>query len=132
MRILSIAVFNSFPIFMSASFLFFLGITFFVLHEMDAVRCKEWRIFPGLSQLNDLWGKRIFLLAHIPIGCFIVWQLTASRSLQNFRMGFDVFLVIHLVAHLVYLKHAENQFKDWISWTLILGAGICGLFDLIF
>lgn len=117
---------------MSASFLFFLGITFFVLHEIDAVRCKEWRIFPGLSQLNDLWGKRIFLLAHIPIGYFMIWQLTASDSPEIFKTGFDIFLVIHLVAHLVYLKHAKNQFKDWISWTFILGAGICGLFDLIF
>lgn len=117
---------------MLTSFLFFSGLALFLLHEMDAVRCKEWRIFPGLSKLNELWGKRIFLLAHLPIGYFIFWQLTASQSPEIFRMVFDIFLVVHLVAHLVYLKHKENQFKDWISWTFITGAGICGFLDLIF
>ena len=25
----------------------------------------------------------------------------------------------------------NNEFKDWISWTLIIGAGLCGLINLI-
>ncbi|MFM9839711.1 MAG: DUF6713 family protein [Cyclobacteriaceae bacterium] len=53
---------------MTHNLFFLLALTFILLHEMDAVRCKEWRIFPGLSLLNDsspqslplrgLWRKR--------------------------------------------------------------------------
>ncbi|MFD2569233.1 DUF6713 family protein [Spirosoma soli] len=32
---------------------FYLGLAFLTTHELDAVRCREWRIFPGLSLLND-------------------------------------------------------------------------------
>jgi len=33
--------------------LFYLALSFMIIHEMDAVRCREWRIFPGLSRLNE-------------------------------------------------------------------------------
>ncbi len=98
---------------------------------MDAVRCKEWRIFPGLSMLEDKMGYTIFLLAHIPIFYWLFWQLTNSSGIDSFRIGFDIFLIVHLVFHLLFLKHKNNQFKDWISWIIIAGAGISGFLDLI-
>ena len=101
------------------------------MHEMDAIRCKEWRIFPGLSMLNDKTGHIVFLFAHIPIFYGLLWQLTNSSDIETFRIGFDIFLIVHLGLHLLFLKHKNNEFKDWISWTIITGSGICGLFDLI-
>lgn len=98
---------------------------------MDAIRCKEWRIFPGLSMLNDKIGLIVFLFAHIPIFCWLFWQLTNSSDIGIFRIGADIFLIIHLGLHLLLLKNKRNEFKDWISWTIIVGAGICGLVDLI-
>lgn len=53
---------------MTENIFFYLGLSLLTMHEMDAIRCKEWRIFPGL---------------------------------------------------------------DWISWTIIIGAGFCGLLDLL-
>jgi hypothetical protein len=36
---------------------YILGIAFILMHEMDAIRCREWRIFPGLSYIkNDKAG----------------------------------------------------------------------------
>ncbi len=46
---------------------FYLAATFMLLHEMDAVRCREWRIFPGLSLLGEETGFRVFMLAHLPL-----------------------------------------------------------------
>ncbi len=40
---------------------FYLAISFILMHEMDAIRCKEWRIFPLLSMLNDDLGFKVFM-----------------------------------------------------------------------
>jgi hypothetical protein len=101
------------------------------MHEMDAIRCKEWRIFPGLSLLDDKVGFIVFVFLHIPIFFFIYWQLTHSQNLEAFIYGFNIFMVIHLGLHILFLKHKNNAFKDWISWTIIAGAGLCGVIDLL-
>jgi len=32
-------------------------------------------------------------------------------------------MLAHLGAHISLIKHKKNEFKDWISWTIIIGAG---------
>jgi hypothetical protein len=104
------------------SFIFILGTSLIILHEMDAVRCHEWRIFPGLALLNDRWGFMLFMVAHVPLFGWVI----ASLSNPTFRTGFSIFLLVHLGLHLLFLKHPKNEFKDWISWFIIIGAAICG------
>lgn len=108
---------------------YLLGLVFILMHEMDAIRCKEWRIFPGLASLNDKAGFIVFILLHIPLFYWILIE-TQINSAQ-FRMGFDYFLIVHFILHLLFLMHKKNEFKDWISWTIISGAGLFGLLDLI-
>jgi len=110
---------------------FYLGLTFILMHEMDAIRCKEWRIFPGLSLLNDHWGYRIFMLAHIPLFFFLFRGLSQTEN-SRLIFGLDVFFIIHVVLHVLFLLHKKNEFKDWVSWTIILGAGVFGFFDIVF
>ena len=107
---------------------FYLGIAFILLHEMDAMRCREWRIFPGLSLLSDKTGMITFLLLHIPL--FYWLALEMSRVAPTFITGFNIFLIIHLLLHLLFLWHPKNEFKDWISWSIIIGAASCGAIDL--
>jgi hypothetical protein len=116
---------------MPSHIFFYLGLSLMTMHEMDAIRCKEWRIFPGLSLLNDNAGHILFLWLHIPIFFFIYWQLTHSQNLEAFIYGFNIFMIIHLGLHILFLKHKNNAFKDWISWTIIAGAGLCGFMDLM-
>jgi hypothetical protein len=116
---------------MTSHLFFYLALSFLTLHEMDAVRCREWRIFPLLSLLNDKLGQIVFLFAHIPIFFFIYWKLTYTQDLLTFIQYFDIFTMIHIGLHVLFLKHKNNEFKDWISWTIIIGAGFCGLIDLI-
>lgn len=116
---------------MTDSIIFLTCLSLIFIHEMDAIRCKEWRIIPGLSMLDDKTGHIVFLFAHIPLLYWLFWQLTNSSDIETFRIGFDIFLIVHLGLHLLSLKHKNNEFKDWISWTIIAGAGICGLLDLI-
>lgn len=116
---------------MATSIFFLLGLSFITIHEMDAIRCKEWRIFPGLSMLNDKLGHVLFVFAHIPLFFFIYWQFSHTENKEAFIKGFDIFMIVHLFLHVLFLKHNNNQFKDWISWSIIIGAAICGLLDFL-
>jgi lipoprotein signal peptidase len=57
--------------------------------------------------------------------------LSQTENKEAFIKGFDIFMIVHLLLHLLFLKHKNNEFKDWISWSIIIGAGVCGLIDLI-
>jgi uncharacterized membrane-anchored protein YitT (DUF2179 family) len=116
---------------MTAHILLYLGLSLLTMHEMDAIRCREWRIFPGLSLLNDKLGHIVFVFLHIPLFFFVFWQLKHSQDLEAFIKGVDIFMIVHVGLHIVFLKHKNNEFKDWISWTIIMGAGLCGLLDLM-
>lgn len=107
---------------------FILGIAFILVHEMDAVRCREWRIFPGLSLLNDRMGMTLFVLLHIPV--FYWLNIKISQGHPAFIQGFDIFLIVHLFLHILFTRHKNNEFKDWLSWLIIAGAGLCGAIDL--
>ncbi len=108
-----------------------MGLSLIVLHEMDAIRFKEWRILPGLSRLGDRTGRNIFLFAHIPLFYWIFRQLTLNADSEYFRVGVDVFLILHLGLHSLFLRDRNNLFTDWVSWVIITAAGICGLLDLM-
>jgi|LakMenEpi03Aug12_release.lakeMendotaPanAssembly.Ray.scaffolds.fasta_scaffold15100_8 hypothetical protein len=111
--------------------LFYLGLSLLLMHEMDAIRCKEWRIFPGLSLLGNKLGHIVFVFAHIPLFFYIFWQLTHSQDIDAFIYRFNIFMIVHLGLHILFLKHKNNEFKDWISWTILIGSGLSGLIDLL-
>ena len=116
---------------MSEHFFFYLGLSFLTLHEMDAIRCREWRIFPGLSLLSDSIGQVLFVFAHLPLFYFVFWQLTYSQDIEAFMKGFNIFMIVHLLLHILFLKHKNNEFKDWISWSILIGSCLCGIIDLM-
>lgn len=100
---------------MTNHFLFLIGISFLIVHEMDAIRCKEWRIYPGLSLLGDKLGQIIFVFAHIPLFFIVFYQLIYDSNNNAFVKGFDVFMIVYVGLHLLFLRHKNNEFKDWIS-----------------
>lgn len=116
---------------MPSNTFFYIGLTFMIIHEMDAVRCREWRIFPGLSSLNEPLAFRIFIFAHIPIFFFLFWELFIKADSSMLIFWLNIFFAIHVFLHMAFLKHKNNEFKDWISWTFIIGAGVFSMLDLI-
>lgn len=109
---------------------FHLALSFILIHEMDAIRCKEWRIFPILSNLEDKLGETIFILAHIPL-CYAILVGLAGENKSVIIYWLDCFFVIHLGLHILLFRHPKNEFKDWISWVLIVGAAVFGAIDLL-
>jgi hypothetical protein len=116
---------------MSIPIFFLIGISFLIVHEMDAIRCKEWSIFPGLSRLNDNTGYLIFTSVHIPLVLLILVGLSNGLIFQPLtRVLLDTFLVIHIFLHAFFHRHPHNQFESRFSRFLILGTGLTGLLDL--
>lgn len=108
---------------------FYLGLAFILMHEMDAVRCREWRIFPGLHLLSDKAGFLVFILAHIPLFYFLFAGLLGPDDPAGLMYGLDLFFIIHLGLHMLFLLHPKNEFRDPISWSIILGAALFGGLD---
>ena len=84
-----------------------------------------------LSLLSDKTGKWVFILAHIPLFFLVFYPLAHISDPGGFIKGFEIFLMVHVGLHLLFLKHKKNEFKGWISWMLIVGAGLFGLADLL-
>ncbi|MEL6672235.1 MAG: DUF6713 family protein [Bacteroidota bacterium] len=116
---------------MPAHFFFYFGLSCILIHEMDAIRCKEWQIFPGLALLEDRLGFQLFMLAHIPLYLIILLALADPGRQNGWVFGLNIFFLVHLGLHLLFLKHPKNQFKDVISWIFIGGAAVGGGLDLI-
>jgi hypothetical protein len=102
---------------------FYLGVIFFIVHELDAMRCREWEIFPILSKLPENKARKIFIVAHIPLFYLLFMQVVKLQN-ESLQQGLNYFLILHLVAHLLLLKHPKNAFKDVLSWSLIVGAAL--------
>lgn len=110
---------------------FYLGVIFIIVHELDAMRCREWEIFPILSKLSENKARKIFIIAHIPLFYLLFIQGVKLQD-ESFQQGFNYFLILHLIAHVLLLKHPKNAFKDVLSWSLIVGAALAAVLDLYY
>jgi hypothetical protein len=114
------------------NFFFFVGLSFILVHEMDAIRCQEWTIFPFISRLNEKMGYFVFTAIHVPLYLLLLRMLFDKNGLNsNLILGLDIFFVAHVFLHVLFLRHPRNQFKSAFSWIIILGAGVAGALDLI-
>jgi hypothetical protein len=109
---------------------FILGLSCLLTHELDAVRCQEWRIFPATAFLKDATGYAVFTLAHVPLFAALLFALWEPASRSAIARGLDIFFIVHLALHLLYLKHPLNRFTTPLSWSLILLAAVLGALDI--
>lgn len=110
---------------------FFLGLSLILTHELDAVRQREWRIFPGLALLDDDAGFAAFTALHVPLFMALLWALFAGGLNRGLAEALSGFFVVHVGLHLLALRHPENRFTGPLSWSLIGGAGVCGALHLL-
>lgn len=117
---------------MTTNFFFLAALAFLLVHEMDAVRCKEWTIFPGLSRLPEETGYLVFTAAHIPLIFLVMAGLAGGVIFQPaVRITLDVFCLAHIGLHGFFHRHPKNGFGSRFSWLIILGTGLAGLADLV-
>ena len=104
--------------------LFIAGISFLLLHEMDAVDKKEWRLLVGLRRLPEEGALKWFVLLHLPL-CVALLVLVAADSSTAVRwilIGVDGFMLVHAGLHERLSSRGGQAFANAFSRTLIWSA----------
>jgi len=118
---------------MTIDLIFYLGLSFLFVHELDAIKRHEWRIFPGLSNLDDNLSYQLFVVLHIPLFVLILWFLChpSAQIYFWFQLGIDSFLVIHLGLHHFFKPNDKYEFTQPFSKIIINLAALTGLIHLV-
>ena len=118
---------------MLTELIFYTGIALLLTHEMDAIKRHEWRIFPGLSNLDDDIAYHIFIIFHIPLYMLLFWLLYyPSETLHYwFQICFDIFMIIHLGLHHLFKSHRKYEFTNLSSKVIINLMAFTGLVHFI-
>ncbi len=107
-----------------------LNVTLLIVHEMDAIRRKEWKMFIVLKDMKEETAYSIFSLVHIPLFAIILFFLL-SPAQQIFLYIMDVLLLAHTLVHFGFRKHKNNDFASPLSQALIYGLGGISLIHLL-
>jgi hypothetical protein len=113
---------------MGADLLFFTAVSLLVLHEMDAIDKKEWRLLFVLRRLPDEGALRWFILLHLPLFVALMALVAASESttVHWIEGGVDAFLIVHAGLHEQLGFRGEMAFANAFSRSLIWSAAGLG------
>lgn len=113
--------------------IFILNISLLFVHEMDAIRCKEWKMFTLLKELREELGYTIFTVIHIPIYFFILLFLMTAFKEFSFKAYLitDIALIAHLLVHILFSRHKNNRFRGLFSRAIIYLTGVLAIVHLI-
>lgn len=109
--------------------LFLLGYGLLATHELDAVLRAEWRVLPGLSRLDDVLARPLFVWLHVPLFALLTASVgsTKADTRRRARHGISLFLVVHAGLHLLFGGDRHYDFHGATSTLLIFGGALCGL-----
>ncbi|OAB33167.1 hypothetical protein PMSD_15765 [Paenibacillus macquariensis subsp. defensor] len=110
--------------------LFLFNLSLFLLHEMDAIRRSEWKLFFVLQDMDDAKAYKVFTFIHLPLYTIILALLFSQYQTITFWV-LDFFLMIHAILHLFFEKHSRNEFKNTFSRFIIYPMGILAAIHLL-
>lgn len=110
-------------------FLLWTNISLFILHEMDAVHTREWRMIVFMKNFNDNTAHIIFTSLHFLLFIIIFYLLEYHQDFMI--MIIPILLIIHYLIHLLFRKNPENRMNNVFSRTVILLMFINSLFTVI-
>jgi hypothetical protein len=102
--------------------LFLTAVSVLLVHELDAIRQREWRFFFAPLPVSDETAYRVFTALHAPLLVVILLSLESPL----FRVGVDSFAVVHGVLHLALRNHPLVSFDSWFSRGWIVGGSVLG------
>ena len=107
--------------------IFLAVVAWFLLHELDAIRQREWRFFFSRVPVGDETAYRVFTALHVPVFLLILVYLPSTI----FQIGFDLFMVFHGFLHLVFRNHPAINFDSWFSRVWIYGGSLLGALHVL-
>lgn len=100
-----------------------------ILHEMDAIYRKEWKMFAVLNKLPEKTAYLIFSLFHLPLFLIIFYLMQTNFNLIFLVLNY--FLIIHTFIHWLLKKHPGNNFRSGYSNVIITLMGVIAFLSLI-
>lgn len=107
--------------------IFLSAVAFLFAHELDAMQQREWRFFFARIPVSDDAAYRLFTGLHVPLFVLILWGLPQP----GFRLGFDLFLIVHAGLHWLLRRHPLIAFNSGFSRLWIFGAALLGAAHLV-
>lgn len=113
--------------------LFFINVSLILVHEMDAIRCKEWKMFIILKDIKEEYGYLIFTLLHLPIYFLCLASIFNYIKYLNSReyIWIDVILILHSIVHFLFRKNKNNKFSKLFSQFIIYGISLIAMMRII-
>ncbi|WP_309296702.1 DUF6713 family protein [Paenibacillus sp. L3-i20] len=99
------------------------------LHEMDAIRAKEWKMFLILKDMEDKRAFKVFTILHLPLYTILIFSFVSHHFLSFVII--DLFIIFHVLVHFFFEKHPNNNFKNFYSRMIIYPMGILGILHLL-
>lgn len=92
-----------------------------LIHEMDAIRLREWKLFILLRDMKDETAYRIFTILHLPLYMLILYMVFYGNATASalWKGIIDLFLIGHGILHFGFRKHKENGFTSLFSKSII-------------
>jgi hypothetical protein len=118
---------------MLMNYLFLLNISLLILHEMDAIRRKEWKLFIVLKDMQEERGYLVFSLLHLPL-CFIILYFimdNGSPYYHVFTLVINGFLIFHGGIHLLFRNNRDNKFRGVYPNMVIFLMSILAALQLV-
>jgi len=112
--------------------LFLLILSLLLVHEMDAVWAKEWKMFVVLKDIAEETAYRVFTLIHLPLYLFIFYFLFSGGPIASYvlKIIIDIFLLGHVILHYRFRKHNNNGFRTRLSKIVIYSMSALALLHL--
>jgi hypothetical protein len=114
--------------------LFVFNCALLLLHEMDAIRAKEWKMFAVLKSMREETAYIVFASIHFPLYLlltFIMAQAINSSLAPAYYIVMNLLLIAHTGTHFFFRRHSANGFTSFYSNALIYAMGIFALLHLV-
>lgn len=102
-------------------YLLILNLSLLLIHEMDAIRRKEWKLFVFLKNMDDEKAYSIFTAAHLPLYALVLFLVGTNSNVVIITMGWiiSIFLIFHGIIHWFFRRKESNAFNRVFSKLII-------------
>lgn len=102
-------------------------VAFLLVHELDAIRQREWRFFFAPITVRDETAYQVFTALHAPLFVVLLVYIESSA----FQVGLASFAIVHGLLHFGLRNHPLVEFDSPVSRFWILGGALLGVLHLV-